>query len=86
MRKIYCLINTESGYNIAASKTRRALEELMCDMFMEDYQEEMQNAADSHWINVENPSEDCRLYAKETWDFLMRNYKRTYKIERVELI
>ena len=86
MRKVYCLIDIESGFNIAASKTRRALEEFMCDMFMEDYQQEMQNAADAHWINVENPTAECRIYAKETWDFLMRNYNRNYKIERVNLI
>lgn len=86
MKKIYVLIEKENAEVISASKTRRALEELMCDMFMADYQQEMQDAADSHWINVENPSDECRLYAKETWDFMMRNYKRDYEIERVNLI
>ena len=75
MNKVYCLINTNGGFNIAASKTRRTLEEKMCDMFMEDYQREMQEAADTHWINVENPT-----------DMLINYYKNYYDIERVEMI
>lgn len=86
MNKVYCLINTNGGFNIAASKTRRALEEKMCDMFMEDYQKEMQEAADTHWINVENPTDDCRQYARDTWNMLINYYKNYYDIERVEMI
>ena len=86
MNKIYCLINKENGYNVAASKTRRALEELMCDMFMEDFRAEMQEAANAHWINMENPSGECKQYARETWDMILRFYDRTYEIERVKIV
>ena len=86
MNKIYCLINKENGYNIAASKTRRALEELMCDMFMEDFRRDMQEAVDCHWINMDTPSENCRQYARDTWDMVIRFYDRTYKIEKVKII
>lgn len=86
MNKVYCLVNKDTGYNIVASKTRRALEELMCDMFMNHFQEAMQEAADAHWINVENPSTDCHQFAQDTWDMVMRYYKKYIEIERVEMI
>ena len=86
MKKIYSYIDKYSGEIIASSKTRRALEEMMCDDFMDAYQHEMQDAADSHWIDVENPSEDCRQYACDTWNSLIKWYNAVYTIQRSNLI
>ena len=86
MKKIYSYIDKHQGIVIASSKTRRALEEIMCDDFMDAYRQEMQDAVDSHWINVKNPSEDCRQYARDTWDSLIRWYDSVYTIQRSNLI
>ena len=85
MKKIYCLVNKHSGNIIMASKTRSPLEEEWCDMFMNDYWCEMRDAADSHWINVEDPSEDCHEYARECWDRLMSWHKEVFEIQKVWL-
>lgn len=86
MNKVYCLINTDASFNIAASKTRCALEELMCDMFMQDFQNEMQDAVDAHWINIKNPTKEECQYAKDIWDMLLNRYERNYQIERVKIV
>lgn len=86
MKKIYSYIDKHYGKVIASSKTRGALEEMMCDDFMEAYQLEMQEAADTHWINPMNPTEDCRQYAQDIWDGIMRWYKEVYDIQRSNLI
>ena len=48
MKKVYSLVDKHFGEVIASSKTRVALEEIMCDDFMEAYWQEMQDAANSN--------------------------------------
>ena len=86
MKKIYSYIDKHNGEIIASSKTRIVLEEMMCDDFMETYRNEMQDAVDSAWIAPLNPSEDCKQYAKDTWDMIMHWYKEVYDIQRSNLI
>ena len=86
MKKVYSLVDKHFGEVIASSKTRVALEEMMCDAFMESYWQEMQDAADQHWINVKDPSNDCRQFAQDVWNSLMTWYKSVYDIQRSELI
>ena len=86
MTKIYSYIDKHNGEIIASSKTRAALEEMMCDDFMEAFWEEMDAATESHWINPLEPTEDCRQYARDTWDMVMRWYKEVYDIQRSNLV
>ena len=86
MKKVYSYIDKHNGEIIASSKTRVALEEMMCDDFMEAYQSEMQQAADANWINPLDPTNDCRQYARDTWNMIMRWYKSVYNIQRSNLI
>ena len=86
MKKVYSLVDTDSGCIIASSKTRRALEELMCDMFMLDFQDECQDAVNSHWINMDTPNRDTIQFIQDTWQCLSNYYNNYIKIERSELI
>ena len=86
MKKVYNLINKHDGYVLYSSKTKSILQEILLDMFMESFQYDMQEAADSHWINPIEPSEDCRQYARDTWDSLMKWYNLCYDIQKVQLI
>ena len=86
MSKVYCYIDKHSGEVIASSKTRRALEEMMCDDFMDAFWLEMNDAVESHWIDPLNPTHACRQYARDTWDMIMRWYKEVYDIQRSNLI
>ena len=86
MKEIYSYIDKHFGEIIASSNTLSTLEEMMCDDFMEAYCHEMQVAADAGWINPLNPTEDCRQFAKDAWDIVMRWYKETYDIQRSNLI
>ena len=83
MKKIYCLINTEDSEVIAVAKTRRPLEEQLLDIFMEDFRCEMQTAADAKWIDVLEPTSDCRIFAQDTWNMVLRWNKTMYKIQKV---
>ena len=85
MKKVYCLVDKHFGKVIAASKKREALEEECCDIFFENFWQDMTEAADSHWINVENPSEDCREFARDCWDRIMIWNKEVYEIQKVYL-
>ena len=86
MKKVYSYINKHDGEIIASSKTRVALEEMMCDDFIDTYHQEMQDAADSNWIDPLNPTENCKVFARDTWNMIMRWYKEVYDIQRSELI
>ena len=37
MKKVYSYIDKHNGKIIASSKTRKALEEMMCDDFMDEF-------------------------------------------------
>ena len=86
MKKVYCYIDKHSGEVIACSKTRRPLEEMMLDDFMEAYRSEMQDAVNSSWINPLNPTKDCKQFAQDTWNNVMFWYKSVYDIQRSNLI
>ena len=86
MKKVYSYIDKHNGEIIASSKTRVALEEMMCDDFMETFWWEMNEAAEAHWIDPLNPTEDCRQFARDTWDMIMRWYKEVYDIQRSKMI
>ena len=86
MKKVYCLVDKHFGNVIAGAKTRKILEEILMDMFMENFQAEMQEAADAHWINVENPTKECRQYARDTWNMVLKWYNSVYDIQKVDLI
>ena len=86
MKKVYSYIDCQDGHIIASSKTRATLEEMMCDDFMEVFRWEMQEAADAHWIDVQNPTKDCRQYARDTWNTIMRWYKESYDIQKSRMV
>lgn len=86
MKKVYSYIDKHNGEIIASSKTRRPLEEMMCDDFMDVFWYEMNEAVESHWIDPLNPTNDCRQYARDTWDMIMRWFKEVYDIQRSNLI
>ena len=86
MKKIYSLIDQHTGTIIVSSYTQDILEEIMCDDFMECYQYEMQSAADNHFIDPINPTEDCRVFAQDTWNSILRWYKEVYDIQENILI
>ena len=86
MKKIYCLVYTHDGEVIYASKSKHFLEEVLMDDFMDCYRQEMQEAVDNHWINMNNITQEDREYAAQIWDSLMRWVNSTYKIQKVEII
>lgn len=85
MKKVYVLIDIDSSIIFAASKTKTALKQKLCDMFMEDFRAECQQAVDEHWIDPQNPSEDDRIFVQQTWDSLMTYYDNI-RIEKVMMI
>ena len=86
IKKVYVLYNSDGNFIVAASKTKAALKEKLCDMFMEDYRSDCQDAVDEHWIDPKNPSEDDRIFLKQTWDSILNYYNNYYLIEKVEMI
>lgn len=86
MKKIYCLVYTHRGEVVYASKSKKLLEEILMDEFMDCYQSEMQEAVDNHWINMDDITAEDRKYARQNWDSLMRWVNSTYKIQKVEVI
>lgn len=86
MKKIYVLQNTDNGCIFAASKTKTNLKEEMCDMFMENFKDECQEAVDEHWINLEEPTEEDRIFLRQTWNSLLSYYNQYIHIERINVI
>lgn len=86
MKKFYCLIDSHGGDILCASKSKRFLEELQMDIFMDWFQSEMQQAVDEHWINMNNITKEDREYASQIWDSIMRYSKSVFKIQKVEII
>jgi hypothetical protein len=86
MKKIYCLVDTHSGYIAYASKSKTLIQELLMDEFMEFYRSEMQEAVDNHWINMEDPSEEDRVFARQTWNSNLNWVNSISKIQKVEII
>lgn len=59
---------------------------MMCDDFMDTFWWEMNEAVEAHWIDPLNPTDDCRQFAQDTWDMIMRWYKEVYDIQRSKMI
>ena len=55
-------------------------------MFMETFRDECQEAVDEHWINLEDPTEEDRLFIRQSWNSILSYYKKYFHIERVNLI
>ena len=84
--KIYSLVCTHFGEVIYTSSEREILQEIMCDMFLEEFQEECQAAADEHFINMEGKDKDTPAILKENWDRLITWYNECWKIQETILI
>lgn len=83
--KVYSLIDS-FGDVLYISADKGLIEEIMCDMFMEEFQEECQAAADEHFINMEEKNKDTITILKENWDRLVRWYIREWRIKETILI
>ena len=87
MEKIYHLVNDEEFPDVIyISPDRGLLEEIMCDMFMEDFQEECQAAVDEHFIDMEGKDKDTPVMLKESWNRLITWYNEYLEIQETILI
>ena len=87
MEKIYHRIVDEEFPDVIWSSTDKGLlEEIMCDMFMENFRDECQEAVDEHWINLEEPTEEDRIFLRQTWNSLLSYYNQYIHIERINVI
>lgn len=86
MKKVYCLIYTYADEVVYASKSKRFLEEVLMDEFMECYQYEMQEAVNNHYIDMNNITDEDRKFARQNWNSLLTWVKSAYKIQKVEII
>ena len=68
------------------SSEREILQEIMCDMFLEDFQEECQIMVDYHFINMEEPDEHTYTMIQEFWDKLITWYNEHWEIQETILI
>ena len=59
---------------------------MMVDDFIEAYNSEMQNAADEHYIDVEDPGKDSIIFAQETWNSIMSWFLDVFTLQEVEII
>ena len=83
--KVYSLIDS-FGDILYTSTDKRLLEEIMCDMFMEEFQEECQAAVDEHFIDMEEKDKDTPIMLKENWDRLVKWYIQEWRIQETILI
>ena len=83
--KVYSLINS-FGDVLYTSADKGLLEEIMCDMFMEEFQEECQAAVDEHFIDMEEKDKDTPIMLKENWDRLVKWYIQEWRIQETILI
>lgn len=86
MKKFYCLVDAHEGDILCASKSKRFLEELQMDIFMEWFRNDMQEAVDEHWIDMEHIMPEDRKYAQDLWDSIMQYSKSVFKIQKVEIL
>lgn len=86
IKKVYCYIDKHFGEVIAISADRTVIEEMMVDDFIEAYNNEMQNAVDEHYIDVENPGKDSIIFAQETWDSIMSWFLDIFTLQEVEIV
>ena len=84
--KIYSLVYTDFGEVMYTSSEKEILQEIMCDMFMEDFQEECQAAVDEHFIDMEGKDKDTPVMLKESWDRLITWYNEYLEIQETILI
>ena len=84
--KIYSLVYTDFGEVMYTSSEKEILQEIMCDMFMEGFQEECQAAVDEHFINMEEPDECTHIMVQESWDSLITWYNECWEIQETILI
>ena len=82
--KVYSLI--DSFGDILTSTDKGLLEEIMCDIFMEEFQEECQAAVDEHFINMEGQDKYTPAVLKENWDRLVKWYIQEWRIQETILI
>ena len=68
------------------SNEKEILQEIMCDMFLEGFQEECQIMVDNHFINMEEPDECTYTMIQETWDRLITWYNEHSEIQETILI
>ena len=83
--KVYSLIDS-FGDVLYTSVNKGILQEIMCDMFMEEFQEECQAAADEHFINMDGKDKDTHTVLKENWDRLIKWYIQEWRIQETILI
>ena len=83
---IFCHIDRHFGYVIDASRDLSLIQEFVMDDFFELYQAEMQKYADEHFINVEEPSEQCRTLARQTWRSMMNYWNEAVTIQPIEIV
>ena len=83
--KVYSLIDS-FGDVLYTSVNEGILQEIMCDMFMEEFQEECQAAADEHFIDMKGKDKDTPVILKENWDRLIKWYIQEWRIQETILI
>lgn len=82
--KVYSLVDS---FGVLYTSTDKGLiQEIMCDMFLEEFQEECQAAVDEHFINMEGKDKDTPVILKENWDRLITWYNEHWKIQETILI
>ena len=84
--KIYSLVYTPFEEIMYTSSEKEILQEIMCDMFLEGFQEECQAAVDEHFIDMEGKDKDTPAVLKENWDRLITWYNEHLKIQETILI
>ena len=83
--KIYSLVDS-FGDILYTSTDKKLLEEIICDMFLEGFQEECQIAVDEHFINMEEPDDFTHTMIQKIWDSLITWYNEHWKIQETILI
>ena len=84
--KIYSLVDSFFGDVLYTSTDKGLIQEIMCDMFLEEFQEECQAAVDEHFIDMEGKDKDTPDMLKERWDSLITWYNECWEIQETILI
>ena len=83
--KVYSLIDS-FGDVLYISVNKGIPQEIMCDIFLEEFQEECQAASDEHFIDMEGKDKDTPAVLKENWDRLITWYNECWEIQETILI